>query len=235
MHGKNKIRKQVHNANLLQVNSVFYTIQGEGPFSGRPAVFIRLTGCNLRCWFCDTQWDDNHDPYVQPQDIIEAALTEYEASTAPELAVITGGEPCRQDLSLLIKLLKRAKFEVQVETAGTIWQDCLVDTHIVVSPKTPKVAQGFMQYTNNTSWKYVVNAGALLDVDGLPVHSHQERGKGGAVARPPSALGKEHVYLQPCDEYDELANTRNLELVRTLTLVHGYRASVQLHKILEID
>lgn len=68
MFGQNTPRRR-ESGGLLQVQDVFYTIQGEGPFAGRTAVFIRLTGCNLRCWFCDTVWGDDSDVYQEPAQI----------------------------------------------------------------------------------------------------------------------------------------------------------------------
>ena len=74
MHGKNKVAKRTDNPQSLQVHEIFHTIQGEGPFSGRPAVFIRLSGCNLRCWFCDTEWDDDNDPFLSPDEIMKQII-----------------------------------------------------------------------------------------------------------------------------------------------------------------
>lgn len=234
MRGNNKPRGREHGDNI-QVHDVFHTIQGEGPFSGLRAAFIRLTGCNLRCWFCDTNWDDDADPYQTPAEIAARARAE-----APDtaLAVITGGEPCRQDLDKLISHLNIQGFcNVQVETAGTFWQPCLEwgGVHVVVSPKTSKVRKEFYGHPKRpcvkVSWKYVIREGDVGD-DGLPIGSMQAGGKGGMVARPPKGA---YVYLQPCDEHDVVRNTCNsMEMVES-ALKHGYRAGIQLHKYLGLE
>ena len=60
MFGTNPSRKQVlDDGQELWVQEVFYTLQGEGPFSGQPALFIRLAGCNLRCFWCDTEFESS--------------------------------------------------------------------------------------------------------------------------------------------------------------------------------
>jgi 7-carboxy-7-deazaguanine synthase len=230
MFGTNVIRKYEDNfeGQTVQVHEVFRTIQGEGPLSGVPSVFVRLTGCNFRCWFCDTHWDDEEDPYYAVgqlvQDIRDCGKT--------PLVVITGGEPCRQNLAPLVGNLRAYGYKIQVETAGSIWQDCLVDTTIVVSPKAGKVAKEFLEERDNVYLKYVLEA-RNIDEDGLPLKNPQ-RGKG-PVARPPFYLGKDKIYVQPCDEQDESENKANLFAVRNSCLEHGYRASVQLHKLIDVE
>ena len=67
MFGKNPIRKpENHDGNFLKIQEIFYTIQGEGIYSGYPAVFVRLGGCNLACKFCDTEFET-----FQEMNIIE--------------------------------------------------------------------------------------------------------------------------------------------------------------------
>ena len=87
---------------LLQVHSIFHTIQGEGPFAGTPAVFIRLAGCNLKCPGCDTEYTSKRKEMTVAQ-ILDAI---YEVSSiTTKLVVITGGEPFRQDLTRLLNAL----------------------------------------------------------------------------------------------------------------------------------
>lgn len=101
------------------------TFQGEGPSCGTPAVFIRLSRCNLACSWCDTKytWDWAHyDPRKESARLDVAALAEWALSARPGLVVITGGEPLLQQpkLALLVPPLLAGGKRVEVETNGTI-------------------------------------------------------------------------------------------------------------------
>lgn len=235
MFGQNVVRKKELDLDgtALQVQDVFYTIQGEGPYSGTPAVFVRLTGCNLRCFFCDTKWDDDNDEYEPIQDTVSRVL-----AVRPKhcfLVVITGGEPCRQNLEHFIRLLHEVGLRVQIETAGTIWQPCLSGTSVVVSPKTAKVAPEFLLRENIIWWKYVIIAGGLDEDDGLPLVSTQKIGVKTRIQRPPTHVDECSVFLSPCDEYDDKRNALNVAAVKWSCLTYGYRAMIQLHKVLDIE
>jgi len=240
MFGKNKVRKYEENVDsdgnaILQVHEVFYTFQGEGPYSGKPAVFVRLTGCNLRCNFCDTHWDDDRDAYWTSNDLIDK-IAKVTPSTLTEkpLVVITGGEPCRQNLKDFLLSLRVEGYMAQIETAGTIWQDCFERVHIVVSPKTPNVHPKFLEKRRNISWKYVLESGNISD-DGLPNLSPQPGLSKKRLARPPINVPNYEIFIQPCDRDEEEANTANLHAVRDSCLKHGYRASVQVHKLAGVE
>jgi 7-carboxy-7-deazaguanine synthase len=101
------------------------TFQGEGPSCGTPAVFIRLSRCNLACSWCDTKytWDWAHyDPRKESARLAVAALAEWALSMRPGLVVITGGEPLLQQLklALLVSRLLAGGKRVEVETNGTV-------------------------------------------------------------------------------------------------------------------
>lgn len=241
MHGKNKVAKRTDNPFLLQVHEVFRTIQGEGPFSGRPAIFIRLSGCNLRCGFCDTVWDDDNDPFLTPDAIMKQIDEQTGLAWRPELVVITGGEPMRQNLSLLISRLQEKGHIVQIETSGSLWQELPSSVYIVVSPKTPSIHARYSDPAHQKlAWKYVLRHGEIAD-DGLPSTNPQPSMKGRVglpVARPPSHIKGHQVYLQPCDEgavINPEKNALNLRAVRDSALMYGYTATVQLHKLLDVE
>jgi 7-carboxy-7-deazaguanine synthase len=110
----------------LKVNEIFYSIQGESSFAGRPCVFVRLTGCNLRCSYCDTRY-----AYDEGKDMpIEAILESVDAFSC-RLVELTGGEPLLQPETpeLVRKLLQRG-FRVLVETNGSLDID-LIDPRAV--------------------------------------------------------------------------------------------------------
>ncbi len=105
-------RKQ---ANPLPVMEHFYTLQGEGAWTGTPTYFIRLAGCDVGCSWCDVKasWVPHERQYASVLDIVNLA----KSSTAKRV-VITGGEPSIYDLSLLTSQLHQAGFLVHIETAG---------------------------------------------------------------------------------------------------------------------
>lgn len=117
----------------MRVNEIFYSLQGEGHFSGTPAVFLRLSGCNLRCPFCDT----NHEAIVDMTE--EEIVGEVSAFPARHI-VITGGEPAMQLTASLTAALHAAGFFIQIETNGTIKLAVGVDIDwITCSPKERRV------------------------------------------------------------------------------------------------
>lgn len=242
MRGYNNIRNATKDPDRLQVQDVWLTVQGEGPYIGMHAIFIRLTGCNLKCHFCDTKWNDEDDRHMTAQDLLErvcdiAASVHYPV----QLVVITGGEPLRQNLDKLARDLLANNFMIQVETAGTYWQDWLDcnGVTIVVSPKTQSVHPLIRENTHH--WKYVIQAGEVDDGDGLPSvgtqrdlldgrNSPQDR-KGGPPMRPPA---RATVWLSPCDTGDYALNQANRHLVGKLALIHGYRPTLQAHKLWDL-
>ena len=181
---------------------------------------------------CDTKWDDAKDPYLTPAEIKEKI---YEAAPRCNLVVLTGGEPCRWKLDDLLFELRN--YNVQIETAGTFWQDCMGGSRVTVvcSPKTSKVHPKILQHCEH--WKYVVTAGDADPADGLPVKSTQRKGDemvGGPMARPPRNRPV-NIYLQPCDEGDPVKNKEHMYHMVQIALKYGYRAGLQLHKIFGVE
>jgi 7-carboxy-7-deazaguanine synthase len=235
MFGQNPVEPFLrhHDGATLEIKEIFPTLQGEGPYAGRPSVFVRLAGCHLACFFCDTdfltdrqQWD------------VDLALAEILAHDK-RLVVLTGGEPMRQNIVPLCNELARRGIDVQIETAGSFWpashygQDlealCRVGkVSIVVSPKAAKVHD--LITVHAVAWKYIILKDDPLDDRGLPTLSTQHReGPHRPVARPPEGLRPERIYLQPCDEQGDEDTT---ELCIQLCMKHGYRLSIQQHKML---
>ncbi len=232
MFGKNPRRKQELNP-FLWVTSIFQTIQGEGPWAGSPAVFVRLAGCNLACYWCDTQFETGM--YYTADEV--ANLVDNVRSPGTQLVVITGGEPFRQDIRPLLVRLAERTYNVQIETAGTLtlpdfpWNYC----ELVVSPKTGKVHPDICQRA--IAWKYIVAHGDEDPVDGLPFMSTQVEGKDSRIARPPPdwVNNLAEIYVQPRDDYSQQKNKRNVDHAVRICLKYGYRLSIQVHKIIGVD
>lgn len=99
----------------LLINEIFYSIQGESLYNGLPCVFVRLTGCNLRCTYCDTRYAYEEGIEMELSEILQKVAT-YNCP----LIEITGGEPLLQhDTPLLISKLLEKGYEVMMETNGT--------------------------------------------------------------------------------------------------------------------
>lgn len=230
----------------LSVHSIFRTIQGEGPFAGLPAIFIRLAGCNLQCPGCDTDYTSGRET-LTAAEVAAAALAQAEGRNI-QLIVITGGEPFRQarGLHALIDKLWDSVRHIQIETNGTIFPDpdgMLLQRFfmfgsrltIVCSPKTGKVnlsIQALMDISGDSAFKYVMRDGDVSADDGLPLfalgHPAQPR-----LARP-LLTHPSRVYLQPMDEGDEYNNRINLMACVNSCLKYGYRLSLQTHKIVGV-
>jgi 7-carboxy-7-deazaguanine synthase len=108
--------QDVDTTSVLPVMEFFYTIQGEGFYSGRAAYFVRLAGCDVGCVWCDVKesWNLNEHPLLSI-DFIEKEVLE----SGTNFVVITGGEPAMYDLTTLITRLKSHSIEIAIETSGT--------------------------------------------------------------------------------------------------------------------
>ena len=102
-------------SSLLPVMEQFYTIQGEGAHSGKPAYFIRLGGCDVGCVWCDVKesWDADKHPSVSVATIMERM-----GDIPAQLVVITGGEPLMYDVSVLTQALQKNGYATHLETSG---------------------------------------------------------------------------------------------------------------------
>jgi len=215
----------------LNVHSLFYTIQGEGPFSGMPAVFIRLAGCNLQCPSCDTEYTQGRKE-IEAVVLAKMAQDLFPVTNKEQLVVITGGEPFRQNIIPLIEHLQDRDMTVQIETNGTLApQEFLPSTVFVVcSPKTGKVAEALLPHID--AYKYVLDAESV-DEDGLPIralnHTAAPR-----VARPHNGFDGP-VFLQPMDAKDSVVNARNLAAVKHSCMLHGFILQLQIHKLIGVE
>jgi len=116
---------------MLQVAEIFYSIQGEGQWTGTPAVFVRLAGCNLNCRFCDTDYSLKF--FASTDEIVSRVR---EAGGDCPMVILTGGEPLAQtESSALIEALRAAGRRVHIESNGTVPVELPHDVWLTVSPK----------------------------------------------------------------------------------------------------
>ena len=117
----------------MLISELFYSVQGEGLLAGVPSVFVRTSGCNLRCRWCDTPYASS-EPEGEQQTVEEivARVREYPARHA----VLTGGEPMlAKGIEDLARTLKEAGYHITIETAGTIEPDGIACDLASLSPK----------------------------------------------------------------------------------------------------
>lgn len=213
-----------HNGDTLQVIEIFRSLQGEGIHTGWPAIFIRLAGCNLRCHFCDTDFETNRreETYL---DLVDQVMRL--AGRDVGLIVITGGEPMLQNFTRLAGRLVDAGMRVEIETAGTVFGPWMLDFlsiyghwfDVTCSPKTRRVNKQLRPWI--TAWKYIHN--------GVSVIGQQHSGVFN-VAWP---INSTPVYYQPMD--DGGVNPNIPRLVAQACIKEGKRLSLQVHKLVGVE
>jgi 7-carboxy-7-deazaguanine synthase len=225
MFGNNPIRKpEKGNGAILKVQNIFATFQGEGPYTGWPAVFIRLGGCNLACDFCDTEFESFEDYSIEEiinktnelSGILNANITHG-------LVVITGGEPLRQPIEKLCTELLKNGYKIQIETNGTLYRDIPEGVDIICSPK------------NTGSGYYMVRDDLLARVNAFKFIISAQHDLYKNIGNVGQNQYNTPVYVQPMDEQDEQKNKANLALVLKLAAENGYRVSVQMHKVVGVE
>lgn len=242
MHGTNEVTNQfLRSDGRLLVNSTFLTIQGEGPDAGRVSVFVRLSKCNLRCWFCDTQFDEGDE--WDPQDLANEVFNLSYRKT--NHVTLTGGEPLLQNVVPFIKILNTAGWYVQIETAGTVFvpglenlfdpKRLLSRNAIVISPKTPKLNEDTWKLCH--ALKYIISVDNFSLDDGLPSLSTQHWEDGKQTVKVQRLFRPDRwcdIFVQPMDEGNEEANRANMQATADVAMRYGYRVSFQMHKHLGV-
>lgn len=221
---------------MYKVNEVFQTIQGEGSYTGAPAIFIRLQGCPVGCSWCDTKhtWDVHDNLRISLGDVVQktAETEQWAGVSAAQLltqfinaeyqakhVVITGGEPCMYDLNPLCELLHANGYSTQIETSGTFEIKAPAQTWVTVSPKVNmaggyKVLQSALDRANEI--KHPVAMEKHID-DLLQLLQHTD-------------VDAKLIYLQPISQ-----QRRATELAIAMCTKYNWRLSVQVHKYLGIS
>ena len=222
---------------MYKINEVFETIQGEGVFTGVPAIFVRLQVCPVGCSWCDTKqtWT------AEPQDLVNleqimaktgdsplwtnldangvVQLLQDQKYTAKHVVVITGGEPCIYDLRPLTQVLEDAGFNCQIETSGTSEIQTSDNTWVTVSPKI------------NMKAKLPVLASSLARANEIkhPVGTSKDIEQLDALIDGVTLKPDVTIALQPISQ-----KTRATELCIETCIQRNWRLSIQTHKYLAI-
>ncbi|PSV36391.1 7-carboxy-7-deazaguanine synthase QueE [Photobacterium sp. GB-27] len=221
---------------MYKINEVFETIQGEGVFTGVPAIFVRLQVCPVGCSWCDTKqtWT------AEPQDLVSLEQimaktgdsplwTNLDANGVVQLlqdqkytakhVVITGGEPCIYDLRPLTHALEDAGFNCQIETSGTSEIQTSDNTWVTVSPKI------------NMKAKLPVLASSLARANEIkhPVGTSKDIEQLDALIDGVTLKPDVTIALQPISQ-----KPRATELCIETCIQRNWRLSIQTHKYLAI-
>ncbi|MBV4412706.1 7-carboxy-7-deazaguanine synthase QueE [Enterobacteriaceae bacterium YMB-R22] len=218
------------------INEMFQTLQGEGYFTGVPAIFIRLQGCPVGCAWCDTQhtWDKRAEREVSLFSVLAKTREsdKWSSASADELlaaigrqdytarhVVITGGEPCIHDLRPLTVLLEENGFRCQIETSGTHDVRCSDAAWVTVSPKV-NMRGGYEVLAQALSRADEIKhpVGRLRDIEALDeLLATLEDGK------------KRIIALQPISQKEDATR-----LCIDTCIARNWRLSMQTHKYLHI-
>lgn len=221
---------------MYKVNEIFETIQGEGNYTGTPAIFLRLQGCPVGCSWCDTKhtWEIPLDLQIPLVDTTrKTADSEHWANTdaAAILAlfvergyrarhvVITGGEPCMYDLTALCELLHQHGYSTQIETSGTFAILAPKETWVTVSPKV-NMRGGYQVLTSCLERANEIKHPVAMD-------KHVQELKELLVDIDVSA---KLIYLQPISQ-----KAKATKLAIEACMANNWRLSVQVHKYLGIN
>ncbi|MBD5237069.1 MAG: radical SAM protein [Bacteroidales bacterium] len=198
---------------MKKISEIFYSLQGEGAHSGYPCVFVRFSGCNLNCSFCDT--NHNEGTYMDDESIIRSVKL-YSA----DWIVLTGGEPTLFIDEEFVSFLKRATGKkIAIETNGTRPVPPSVDW-VTVSPKSGFSGAGEARVVaDRASELKVVDLGQDLEpYFSLPCVKEDTR-----------------MYLQPCYvPNQEHFRMNRLSTVKRVLADPRWTLSIQLHRYLQI-
>ena len=208
---------------MYKIKEIYYTIQGEGFHTGRPAVFCRFSGCNLWtgreadrekaiCKFCDTDFwgmDGQNGGKYTADALTDKIMELWPDRSIPCFVVCTGGEPALQIDDKLIETFHRSGIEIAIETNGTIPLSSGIDW-ICVSPKADT--------------DIVVTTGDELKLVFPQSENHPKLFEN---------LDFAHFYLQPLDDVFQQENTQNA--IQYCLNHPKWKLSVQTHKFLGID
>lgn len=210
----------------MRVNNIFYSLQGEGRNTGRAAVFIRFAGCNLRCSFCDTEFESYRE--MNNEEIMaEVEALSPQPSAIKPLIVLTGGEPTLQVDEAFVDFLHQHGYEVAMESNGTRPAPQNLDW-LTVSPKVNEKLE-----MRNEKWE--MKNEKCHQPDEIKI-VFGENTDPAAIISHSSFLIPHLLYLQPCDTGDPDRNKAITQACVEYIKAHPqWRLSLQTHKLIDIE
>ena len=203
----------------LKISEIFASVQGEGLRLGEPTLFIRLSGCNLQCPFCDTQYAWEKGEQMSIEQIVDR-VKQLRSRFAAEWVCLTGGEPLVQNVENLALRLKVEHLKTQVETNGTIYRTLPVDWY-TVSPKPEK-------YQFQPEYKTKAKEIKLVVVKNLDFEIIQKIREAFPNRTPILLQPESNLEWSMLKAYDLLKRAVN-------TGIENVRLSLQLHKIFRLQ
>lgn len=192
----------------LNVNEIFYSLQGEGGRQGEASIFIRLTRCNLKCDFCDTDFNEGQDMTVQ--EIIDT-IDHYPC----KWIIWTGGEPTMQLTEEILLFFKKEGYLQAIESNGHYPLSPILD-YTVCSPKG--------------KYEYAKKINSEVDEVRIPIK------EGGSIPTIENLPLAKFYFLSPIFENDSLQTKRNINYcVEQIKLNPRWRLSLQIHKLIGIE
>ena len=217
---------------MLKINEIFDTIQGEAEYTGTPATFIRLQGCPVGCHWCDTKhtWSEGTERLrIEIDEMLdkttdspkwsgmeEEEIVRIVEKLQPRHFVLTGGEPCSQDIFKLTRLLATIG-TVQVETSGTHTINVYHKTWVTVSPKIEML--GGLKVLNTAITRANELKMPINDVNDVKnLQKLVKKGNYGQL-----------IWLQPVSQKED-----NTELCVKTAMDNNWRISIQTHKYMGV-
>lgn len=226
-----------------KVNDIFYSLQGEGFNTGRAALFVRFAGCNLRCPWCDTDFESYHewsDDYIVTE-LLAHCIDHGVLYGQKPMVVLTGGEPTLQVDEAFVDLLHQEGFYVAMESNGLLPAPGNLDW-LTVSPKSPRPL-GPRRRLRSMSEQEPTTEGEAVSgkrPDEIKIVFDGETDPETILADYKKRVGfgeewKPLLYLQPCDVNDAVQNGFILSrCVRYVMLHPQWQLSLQTHKMIGI-
>jgi 7-carboxy-7-deazaguanine synthase len=195
-----------------RVSEIFYSIQGEGLYTGQAMTFVRMTGCNLNCSFCDTQIS-RHKYFLLSEIHILKRVKRYPSKHI----CITGGEPCLQDLEDLILILRLNGFILHLETNGTQSIPPGFD-HITLSPKNCRILFSSIKKAHSIKFLFGLKVG------------YEE-----VLEKVYPYVKNKNLFIQPIYLPSQEETKKNIKACIQLVKKHPqFRLSLQTHKMIGV-
>jgi 7-carboxy-7-deazaguanine synthase len=215
----------------VNISEIFYSVQGEGLYTGEPTVFVRFQGCTLGCVWCDTKytWKHEEENGMSYIEVLNRVWGLHKKSDRKPMICITGGEPLEQpeQFAYLVKKFHALDYSIEVETSGLVpvpfEYDQFVDSWVVdfkgpsAEVKKSPVLSDFTHFRHQDQLKCVVKDQEDLNAVRLVLQDNYFRGT---------------ILISPGNPIKGVSSTEWMEKCAEFCKQHGYRLSLQTHKFI---